>query len=103
MGFPIRMIQVDNGSEFVNDGDRTERESAFEKAAKALNMELKRIRPYSPWQNGKVERSHREDGKIFYGRKAFRAIGQKVCVTNPSTPDNCSNDVARSIQLHHPT
>ena len=39
MDFPIRMIQVDNGSEFVNDGDRTERESAFEKAAKALNME----------------------------------------------------------------
>ena len=65
------MIQVDNGSEFVNDGDRTERESAFEKAAKALNMELKRIRPYSPWQNGKVERSHREDGKILYGRKVF--------------------------------
>ena len=59
MGFPIRMIQVDNGSEFVNDGDRTERESAFEKAAKALNMELRRIRPYSTWQNGKVERSHR--------------------------------------------
>jgi putative transposase len=71
MGFPIRMIQVDNGSEFVNDGDRTERESAFEKAAKALNMELRRIRPYSPWQNGKVERSHREDGKILYGRKVF--------------------------------
>ena len=33
----------------------------------------------------------------------LRAIGQKVCVTNPSTSDNCSNDVARSIQLHHPT
>ena len=36
MGFPIRMIQVDNGSEFVNDGNRTERESAFEKAAKTV-------------------------------------------------------------------
>ena len=53
------MIQVDNGSEFVNDVDHTERESAFEKAAKALNMELRRTRPYSSWQNGKVERSHR--------------------------------------------
>ena len=31
MGFPIRMIQVDNGPEFVNDGERTELESAFEK------------------------------------------------------------------------
>lgn len=31
----------------------------------ALGIGLRRIRPYSPWQNGKVERSHREDGKIF--------------------------------------
>ena len=36
-------------------------------------MKIKRTRPYSPWQNGKVERSHREDGKILYGRKIFRS------------------------------
>ena len=64
MGFPIRMIQVDNGSEFVNDDDRISKDSAFEKVAKHLNMLLRRIRPYSPWQNGKAERSHREDGKM---------------------------------------
>ena len=64
MGFPIRMIQVDNGPEFVNDDDRTSKDSAFEKAAKHLNKLLRRIRPYSPWQNGKAERSHREDGKM---------------------------------------
>ena len=67
------MIQVDNGPEFVNDGERTELESAFEKSAKALHMLLQRTRPYSPWQNGKVERSHRGDGKILYGRKIFRS------------------------------
>lgn len=71
MGFPIRMIQVDNGSEFAHDEDKTQKDSAFEKAAKELGMELRRTRPYSPWQNGKVERSHREDGKILYGRKVF--------------------------------
>ena len=71
MGFRIETIQVDNGPEFVNDDDKTEKESAFEKAVKKLNMELKRTRPYSPWQNGKVERSHREDGKILYGREVF--------------------------------
>ncbi|WP_231562202.1 hypothetical protein [Veillonella montpellierensis] len=27
--------------------------------------------PYSPWQHGNVERSHKEDGKILYGRKVF--------------------------------
>lgn len=71
MGFKIEIIQVDNGPEFVNDDDKTEKDSAFEKAVKKLNMELKRTRPYSPWQNGKVERSHREDGKILYGREVF--------------------------------
>lgn len=71
MGFRIKSIQVDNGSEFVNDGDRTSKESAFEKSSKSFEMQLRRTRPYSPWQNGKVERSHREDGKILYGRKVF--------------------------------
>lgn len=71
MGFRIKTIQVDNGPEFVNDKDRTERISAFQLAVEALGMKLRRTRPYSPWQNGKVERSHREDGKILYNRKVF--------------------------------
>ena len=32
-----------------------------------------------------------------------RAIGQKVCVPNPSKLDNYLNGEAHSIQLHHPT
>lgn len=71
MGFPIRAIQVDNGMEFVHDEDKTDKASAFELVAKELGLEIRRTRPYSPWQNGKVERSHREDGKILYGRKTF--------------------------------
>ena len=49
----------------------TDRESPFEKAVREHGMKLRRTRPYSPWQNGKVERSHREDQKILYGRKVF--------------------------------
>lgn len=71
MGFPIKTIQVDNGPEFVNDEDRTNKIGLFQKTAEHLGMTLRRIRPYSPWQNGKVERSHREDGKILYSRKVF--------------------------------
>lgn len=71
MGFPIHIVQVDNGPEFVNDDDKTSKYSAFEKAAFELGITIKRTRPYSPWQNGKVERSHREDGKILYKRKVF--------------------------------
>ncbi|WP_083428286.1 DDE-type integrase/transposase/recombinase [Murdochiella vaginalis] len=61
MGFSIHTIQVDNGCEFVNDEDRTNRESRFERAVKKKGWALRRTRPYPPWQNGKVERSHRED------------------------------------------
>lgn len=71
MGFPIRIIRVDNGSEFVNDENRTEKKGRFQRIAESLGMQIRRTRPYSPWQNGKVERSHREDGKILYGRKVF--------------------------------
>ena len=71
LGFKINTIQVDNGYEFVNDGDKTDKTSVFEKFAQKLKMKVKRIRPYSPWQNGKVERSHREDSKIVYNRKIF--------------------------------
>lgn len=31
MGFPIKTIQVDNGPEFVNDDDKTGKDSALEK------------------------------------------------------------------------
>lgn len=71
MGFPIEIIQVDNGNEFVNDEDRTSKIGRFQKIAESLGMKIRRTRPYSPWQNGKVERSHREDGKILYRRKVF--------------------------------
>ncbi len=71
MGFRIHTIQVDNGKEFVHDEEVTEKDTSFEAAVKALGMVLRRTRPYSPWQNGKVERSHREDGKILYGRNHF--------------------------------
>lgn len=72
LGFKIHTIQVDNGSEFVNDNELTNKKGAFELKVLELGYELKRIRPYSPWQNGRVERSHREDGKILYNRRVFQ-------------------------------
>lgn len=38
----------------------------FEVIAKRLRIRLKRIKPGTPRHNGKVERSHREDQKLFY-------------------------------------
>ena len=71
MGFKIKTIQVDNGYEFVNDAEKTNKKTSFQLVTEQLGMQIRRTRPYSPWQNGKVERSHREDGKILYNRKVF--------------------------------
>ena len=95
MGFRIKTIQVDNGTEFVNDEERTNRESAFEKALKAVGIELRRTRPYSPWQNGKVERSHREDGKILYNRKVFRS--EKELIEQVKKHEKRYNNTAKTV------
>ena len=67
-GFPIQVIQTDNGKEFTNDSK--EKLSAFELELSKRKIVHERIRPYSPWQNGKVERSHRGDS-AYYARQRF--------------------------------
>lgn len=74
MGFKIKTIQVDNGYEFVNDREQTNKITAFQRVANEKGYEVVRTRPYSPWQNGKVERSHREDGKILYSKEIFTSL-----------------------------
>lgn len=80
-GFKIKTVQVDNGYEFVNDPDKTDKITLFQAVANRLDIKIKRTRPYSPWQNGKVERSHREDDKIIYNRMVFtseRELKEKI-------------------------
>lgn len=69
IGFKVKVVQTDNGREFCND--REEKKSAFEKELEKLGIEYKRTRPYSPWQNGVVERSHKMDNEIFYSKRRF--------------------------------
>lgn len=71
LGFEISTIQTDNGSEFVNNQEETHEQTLFEKTLKSLGIKHKRTRPYSPWQNGKVERSHRIDNLQFYSKQEF--------------------------------
>ena len=68
-GDECKTIQIDNGREFCNDADMSK--SLFQIALKKLGINHKRTRPYSPWQNGVVERSHRVDNEIFYARRRF--------------------------------
>ena len=60
--FPIRKVQVDNGTEFP---------LAFALAAQEAGIRLRHITPRRPEQNGKVERSHRIDEEEFWSRATF--------------------------------
>lgn len=71
MGFKIETIQTDNGPEFVNTNVEDGKSTLFEDTLRKLNIKHKRTRPYSPWQNGKVERSHKLDNERFYNRQEF--------------------------------
>ena len=71
MGLKINTIQTDNGPEFVNNQIETNLPTLFELTLKDLGMIHRRTSPYSPWQNGKVERSHKRDGERFYSRNEF--------------------------------
>ena len=70
LGIEIKCVQTDNGTEFtkrfMSINPDVESSSLFELAAKKLGIEVKHIRPHTPRHNGKVERSHREDQKLFY-------------------------------------
>lgn len=74
MGLKINTIQTDNGPEFVNNQIETNLPTLFEKTLEQLGINHRRTRPYSLWQNGKVERSHKIDGERFYSRNEFRSV-----------------------------
>ena len=59
-GYAPETIQTDNGSEFTHTS-KTDRIHPFDLFCKELNIHHKTIRPKTPWHNGKVERSHRND------------------------------------------
>lgn len=71
---PIECVQTDNGTEFTKrftkaslDEDLT----LFERKLKELGIKHKKIRPFTPRHNGKVERSHRKDNERFYATHCF--------------------------------
>lgn len=80
--FRIRAIKTDNGSNFTN------RYTGYQKSTDPLNPRLHNfdlfcqrfniihylIDPGKPAQNGKVERSHREDQEKFYERNRFKNL-----------------------------
>lgn len=69
-GYKPETIQTDNGAEFTNPV-RTNRKHAFDIFCEENSICHKLIRPRTPWHNGKVERSHRNDQERFYNHMSF--------------------------------
>lgn len=74
LGLKINTIQTDNGPEFVNNQIDTNEPTLFERTLESLGIKHRRTRPYSPWQNVKVERSHKIDGERFYSKQEFKSV-----------------------------
>ena len=76
--FKIKLIQTDNGFEFTNrlswNGFNKNKKTMFEKRLKELRIEHSLIKPHTPTQNGKVERSHRKDQERFYYKRVFVSL-----------------------------
>ena len=70
LGFDIKKVQTDNGKEFTNS--ESDKKTLFELKLEEKGIEYGTTRPYSPWENGKVERSHRLDSK-YYADKKFKS------------------------------
>jgi len=84
-GVAVECVQTDNGFEFTNrlNNNNSSAITLFEKTADCLGIRVKFIRPYTPRHNGKVERSHREDNKIFYSCHRFYSLadfGEQLAV-----------------------
>ena len=69
-GYAPKVIQTDNGGEFTNF-KKTDRVHIFERFCHQYGIEHKPIRPRTPWHNGKVERSPRNDQERFYNHMSF--------------------------------
>lgn len=74
--FKIQTIQTDNGTEFTYKYISDNTECPFDTVLRDAGIEHKLIPPRTPWHNGKVERSHRNDQRYFYDWEHFSSLDE---------------------------
>jgi len=74
--FKIQVIQTDNGTEFTYKYISDNTPCPFDTALEAAHIAHKLIPPRTPWHNGKVERSHRNDQRYFYDWEKFSSVDE---------------------------
>ena len=72
--FKIQVIQTDNGTEFTYKYISDDTLCPFDIALTKAKIIHKLIPPRTPWHNGKVERSHRNDQRYFYDWEKFGSV-----------------------------
>lgn len=72
--FKIQTVQTDNGTEFTYRFISETEKCPFEKALAVMGISHRLIPPRTPWHNGKVERSHRNDQRYFYDWEKFASV-----------------------------
>lgn len=97
MACKIHAIQTDNGAEFTKVTPGATGLTSFEQVLFDKGITYLKTRPYSPWQNGIVERSHRIDGERFYHRQKFRSLEELI--RKNQRYQNRYNNIAK--QKHH--
>ena len=74
----VETIQTDNGFEFTNrlswNTSTRNIKTLFEITLEKLGIKHKLIKPYTPKENGRVERSHRKDQERFYYKRKFYSL-----------------------------
>lgn len=74
--FKIQTVQTDNGTEFTYKYISEDKESPVDQYLKEENIQHVLIPPRTPWHNGKVERSHRNDQRYFYDWEKFNSLDE---------------------------
>lgn len=72
--FKIQKVQTDNGTEFTYKYISEEKECPFDRYLREKQIVHVLIPPRTPWHNGKVERSHRNDQRYFYDWEKFYSL-----------------------------
>ena len=72
--FKIQTIQTDNGTEFTYKFIAEDTLCPFDMELEKAGIAHKLIPPRTPWHNGKVERSHRNDQRYFYDWEKFASV-----------------------------
>ena len=72
--FKIQTIQTDNGTEFTYKFISETEKSPMDQLLETCGTAHVLIPPRTPWHNGKVERSHRNDQRYFYDWEKFWSV-----------------------------